>query len=160
MDAKLDIFDIRLLALLQDDATRSMSELAREVGLSTSPCWRRIKRMQDEGIIKRQVAVLDRKALGLEFVVYTYVKLAVTTSESLANFEQAIRLWPEVVLCEMMTGAADYLIKVVAHDVGAYDLFLRTKLLATGLVADTQSRIVVATIKDATRLPLPELAET
>ncbi|MGF1560876.1 MAG: Lrp/AsnC family transcriptional regulator, partial [Geminicoccaceae bacterium] len=87
MDAKLDIFDIRLLALLQDDATRSMSELAREVGLSTSPCWRRIKRMQDEGIIKRQVAVLDRKALGLEFVVYTYVKLAVTTSESLANFE-------------------------------------------------------------------------
>lgn len=131
-----------------------MAELADRVGLSSSPCWRRVRRLQEMGVIKRQVAQLDREQLGLHFVVYVYVKLAKTSRESLEQFETDVQLWPEVVLCELMTGAADYLIKVVTEDVRSFDHFLREKLLAETVVIDTQSRIVVRTVKETSRLPL------
>jgi Lrp/AsnC family transcriptional regulator len=131
-----------------------MAELADRVGLSSSPCWRRVRRLQEMGVIKRQVAQLDREQLGLHFVVYVYVKLAKTSRESLEQFEADVQLWPEVVLCELMTGAADYLIKVVTEDVRSFDHFLREKLLAETVVIDTQSRIVVRTVKETSRLPL------
>ena len=153
---KIDLLDLRILDQLQQDSSLPMAELAERVGLSTSPCWRRVRRMQELGIITGQVARMDRLKLGLSFVVYAFVKLAITTSEKMDSFETKIRVWPEVMMCECMTGAADYLIKVVTTDVQGYDSFLRNKLLATGLVADVQSRIVVHTVKDSTRLPLPE----
>lgn len=133
-----------------------MAELADRVGLSTSPCWRRVRRMQESGLIKGQTAQLERQNLGLGFVVYAFIKLATPTRDALNRFETIMQTWPEVMLCECMTGAADYLIKVVTSDVQAYDRFLRDKLLATALVADVQSRIVVHTAKDTTRLPLPD----
>jgi Lrp/AsnC family transcriptional regulator len=153
---KIDRTDRRILKQLQQDSTLSMSELAERVGLSSSPCWRRVKRLQDMGVIKRQVAQLDREQLGLHFVVYVYVKLAKTSRDSLERFEADVQLWPEVVLCELMTGAADYLIKVVTEDVRSFDHFLREKLLAETVVADTQSRIVVRTVKETSGLPLPD----
>jgi Lrp/AsnC family transcriptional regulator len=156
---KLDRFDLRILDQLQQDCTLPLAELARRVGLSTSPCWRRIKRLQEMGLIKRQIAQLDRLQLGLGFVVYAYVQLRDTSRESLESFERAVAEWPEVVLCELMTGAADYLIKVVTTDVQGYDRFLRNKLFTIGLVTDSQSRIVVSTIKDTSRLPLPDEPE-
>ena len=152
---KIDRTDLRILDELQQDATLSMQDLAERVGLSSSPCWRRVKRLQEMGIVKRQVAQLDREQLGLHFVVYVYVKLAKTSRESLERFEADVQLWPEVVLCELMTGAADYLIKVVTEDVRSFDYFLREKLLAETVVVDTQSRIVVRTVKETSRLPLP-----
>jgi Lrp/AsnC family transcriptional regulator len=151
---KIDRIDRRILDQLQQDATLSMAELADRVGLSSSPCWRRVRRLQEMGVIKRQVAQLDREQLGLHFVVYVYVKLAKTSRESLEQFETDVQLWPEVVLCELMTGAADYLIKVVTEDVRSFDHFLREKLLAETVVIDTQSRIVVRTVKETSRLPL------
>lgn len=151
---KLDRTDIRILDELQQDCTLSMTDLAERVGLSSSPCWRRVKRLQDLGIIKRQVAQLDREQLGLDFIVYVYVKLAKTSRESLERFEANVQYWPEVVLCELMTGAADYLIKVVTEDVRSFDHFLREKLLAETVVVDTQSRIVVRTVKETSRLPI------
>lgn len=153
---KIDRIDKRILDQLQQDATLSMAELADRVGLSSSPCWRRVRRLQDMGVIKRQVAQLDREQLGLHFVVYVYVKLAKTSRESLEQFETDVQLWPEVVLCELMTGAADYLIKVVTEDVRSFDHFLREKLLAETVVIDTQSRIVVRTVKETSRLPLTD----
>ena len=153
---KIDRTDRRILEQLQRDCTLSMAELAERVGLSSSPCWRRVKRLQDMGVIKRQVAQLDREQLGLHFVVYVYVKLAKTSRDSLERFEADVQLWPEVVLCELMTGAADYLIKVVTEDVRSFDHFLREKLLAETVVADTQSRIVVRTVKETSGLPLSE----
>jgi Lrp/AsnC family transcriptional regulator len=153
---KIDRIDRRILDQLQQDATLSMAELADRVGLSSSPCWRRVRRLQEMGVIKRQVAQLDREQLGLHFVVYVYVKLAKTSRESLEQFETDVQLWPEVVLCELMTGAADYLIKVVTGDVRSFDHFLREKLLAETVVIDTQSRIVVRTVKETSRLPLTE----
>lgn len=156
---KIDLIDLRILDQLQQDSSLPMAELAERVGLSTSPCWRRVRRMQESGVITAQAARLDRLKLGLGFVVYAFVKLSTTTRETLNRFETTIRVWPEVMMCECMTGAADYLIKVVTTDVQGYDRFLREKLLATGLVADVQSRIVVHTVKDTTRLPLPETSD-
>jgi Lrp/AsnC family transcriptional regulator len=156
---KLDRSDLRILDLLQQDSSLSLTELSKRVGLSSSPCWRRVRRLQDMGLIKRQVAQLDREKLGLGFVVYAYLQLKDTTRQSLDAFEQAVLEWPEVVACELMTGAADYLIKVVTTDVQGYDRFLRNKLFTTGLVTDSQSRIVVSTIKETSRLPLPEPPE-
>ena len=156
---KIDRIDLRILDQLQQDCSLSMAELAEKVGLSTSPCWRRVRRMQESGLIKGQTVQLDRHSLGLGFAVYAFIKLATPTRDALQKFEAIMHKWPEVILCECMTGAADFLIKVVTTDVQAYDRFLRDKLLATELVADVQSRIVVHTAKDTTRLPLPEPAE-
>lgn len=155
---KIDKIDIRILDQLQQDNTISMAELAERVGLSASPCWRRVRRLQEVGVIRRQSAQLDREKLGLQFVVYVYVKLARASREALEQFEADVQHWPEVVLCELMTGASDFLIKVVTEDVRSFDKFLREKLLAETIVADTQSRIVVRTVKETSRLPLnPEL---
>lgn len=151
---KIDTVDLRILDQLQQDNTLSMADLAERVGLSASPCWRRVRRLQEIGVIKRQTAQLDRERLGLHFVVYVYVKLARSSRDALERFEADVQLWPEVVLCELMTGASDFLIKVVTEDVRSFDKFLREKLLSETVVADTQSRIVVRTVKETSRLPL------
>lgn len=156
---KIDHIDLRILDQLQQDCSLPMAELAERVGLSTSPCWRRVRRMQESGLIKGQSAQLERQSLGLGFVVYAFIKLTTPSRDALNKFEAIMRVWPEVMLCECMTGAADYLIKVVTTDVQGYDRFLRDKLLATAMVADVQSRIVVHTVKDTTRLPLPDAIE-
>ena len=154
----IDHMDLRILDQLQQDSSLPMAELAERVGLSTSPCWRRVKRMQESGLIKGQSAQLERQSLGLGFVVYAFIKLATPTRDALNKFEMIMGTWPEIMLCECMTGTADYLIKVVTTDVQGYDRFLRDRLLATEMVADVQSRIVVRTVKETTRLPLPEPA--
>jgi Lrp/AsnC family transcriptional regulator len=155
--ASLDSADVQILSILQEDASLPISEVARRVGLSQTPAWRRIKRMRDDGVIKGITARVDREALGLGFVSYAAVKLALPSRENMDRFDALVRSWPEVVTCERITGAVDYLIKVVAEDIKSYDAFLRLKLLDGSLVSDVQSRIVVATIKDTGALPLPEL---
>lgn len=152
----LDSGDIRILRELQRDASRPVAEIAKAVSMSQTPCWRRIKRMKDAGVIKRTVAILDRDALGLDFVSYAFVKLALPSRANMEAFDRMIQGWPEVVFCERVTGAVDYMIKVVVEDMRAYDEFLRYRLLDLELVSDVQSRIVVATTKDSTELPLRE----
>lgn len=151
---KLDLYDLRILKELQDDAGLRTPELARRVGLSTSPCWRRVHRLTESGVLQ-QVAKVDREKLGLGFVVYASIKLIRIDSDSLRAFERAVARHDAIVLCEMMAGQADYLLKIVTTDVRAYDDFLRNILLASGLVQDIQSRIVVRTVKDTHRVPLP-----
>ena len=153
----LDPHDVRILRILQRDASLAIADVAKEAGMSQTPCWRRIKRMKDVGIIRQIAALVDREAVGLEFVVYAFVKLAVPSLDNMTEFDRMVRLWPEVITCERVTGAVDYLIKVVAEDMKAYDSFLRTKLLDNTLVSDVQSHIVVATIKDTPALPLREV---
>src|SRR5580698_7808469 len=104
----LDSVDARILDLIQHDASLSVAEIAERVGLSSSPCWRRIKRLEDEGVIQRRVTILDREKLGLNFEVYCTVKLSLPTKDNLETFEQAVLRWPEVVQCATVTGAADY----------------------------------------------------
>jgi Lrp/AsnC family transcriptional regulator len=152
----LDAGDIRILRVLQEDASLSIAEVALRAGMSQTPCWRRIKRLKETAVIKRVTALVDREKIGLGFASYTFVKLAIPSTENMAEFDKMVNRWPEVVLCERITGAVDYMIKVVTDDIKAYDVFLRMKLLNSQLVSDVQSRIVVSTVKDTPSLPLRE----
>ncbi|KZL21298.1 Leucine-responsive regulatory protein [Pseudovibrio axinellae] len=152
----LDPSDIRVLRILQKDASQSIADIAKEAGMSQTPCWRRIKKLKETGVIKQTAALVDRDAVGLGFLAYAFVKLTIPSRENMETFDRLIGVWPEVVTCERITGAVDYLIKVVATDIKAYDDFLRLKLLDNALVSDVQSRIVVSTIKETVALPLKE----
>ncbi len=150
----LDAIDARILELIQNDASLSVAEIADRVGLSSSPCWRRIKRLEDAGIIQKRVTILDREKLGLSFEVYCTVKLALPTKDNLDAFDRAISDMPEVVQCATVTGAADYELRIVTRDMPAFDSFLREKLLSLGLVSNIESRIVVRSVKNTTASPL------
>ena len=156
MDAKflLEPGDRRILRILQEDASLSIAEVARRAGMSQTACWRRVKRLKDEGVVRRIAAIVDREAVGRSFVSYAFVKLALPSRDNMDAFDRLVNRWPEVVACERITGAVDYLIKVVATDIKAYDEFLRLKLLDNTLVSDVQSRIVIATVKDTPALPI------
>src|SRR5579872_1342685 len=150
----LDSVDARILDLIQHDASLSVAEIAERVGLSSSPCWRRIKRLEDEGVIQRRVTILDREKLGLNFEVYCTVKLSLPTKDNLETFEQSVKRWPEVVQCATVTGAADYELRIVTRDMHSFDDFLRDNILSLGLVSNIESRIVVRAVKNTTTVPL------
>jgi len=151
---KLDNIDAKILHLIQSDAGLSVSDISEDVGLSSSPCWRRIKRMEELGIIKSRVTLLDRKTLGLDFEVFVAVKLALPNRTNMEKFEQAVARMPEVVQCAVVTGAVDFMLRVVTTDMHAYESFLREVLLSIDLVSDVQSRIVMRQTKHTTAVPL------
>jgi Lrp/AsnC family transcriptional regulator len=150
----LDAIDAKILDLIQYDASLSVAEIADRVGLSSSPCWRRIKRLEDVGVIQRRVTILDREALGLNFEVYATVKLSLPTKENLEAFETAVNRWPEVTNCATVTGGEDYVLRIITRDMHAFDDFLREKVLSLGLVSNIESRIVIRSVKNATAVPL------
>lgn len=154
MPEKLDPTDAKILDLIQHDASLSMAQIAERVGLSSSPCWRRIKRLEEEGVIQKRVTVLDRDKLGLAFEVYCTVKLSLPTKENLDTFEQSVKRWPEVAQCATVTGAADYELRIVTRDMHAFDDFLRERILSLGLVSNIESRIVIRSVKNTTAVPL------
>ena len=151
---ELDAVDARILDLLQRDASLSIAEIAEKVGLSSSPAWRRIERLKKAKIILGQVTLLDKEQLGFNFEVMASVKLQLPSRENLEKFEKAVEDWPEVVDCATVTGAVDYMMRIVTRDMHAYDDFLRDKMLALGLVSDVQSRIVMRVSKRTTAAPL------
>ena len=154
MPEALDTIDAKILDLIQRDASLSVADIADRVGLSSSPCWRRIKRMEEAGIIQGRVTLLERSSLGLGFEVVANVKLALPSKENLEAFEALVQRWPEVMECMTVTGAVDYIVRITTTDMHAYDAFLREKLLGSALVSDVQSRIVINVAKRTTALPL------
>jgi Lrp/AsnC family transcriptional regulator len=150
----LDPIDARILDILQQDAGLSVAEVAERVGLSASPCWRRIKRLEDAGLILKRVTLLNAEKLGLDFEVYAIVKLNLPSSENLVVFETAVAGWAEVVQCATITGREDYVLRIITSDMHAFDRFLREKLLALGIVSDCESHIVTRGVKNVTALPL------
>jgi DNA-binding Lrp family transcriptional regulator len=154
----LDLVDARILDLIQHDAALSVAEIAERVGLSSSPCWRRIKRLEDVGVIRRRVTLLDREQLGLAFEVYAEVKLSLPTKDNLEAFERAVCEIPEVTQCATVTGGMDYVLRIVTRDMHAFDDFLREKLLSLGLVSEVESRIVIRSVKNSTTVPLGLIA--
>jgi len=110
--------------------------------------------MEEQKIISGRVTLLNREAVGLDFQVYASVKLALPTRENLQKFEDAVSKLPEVMECATVTGAVDYVLRIITTDMRAYDDFLRDQILAVGLVSDVQSRIVVRNVKSTTALPL------
>ncbi len=156
MPIKIDDIDRKILAHLQCDASPSTADLAKQVGLSMSPCWRRIRRLESLGVIRRKVALLDRRALGLEVTVFASVKLSAHGRQSLPEFEAAIGDFEQVIACYVMTGEVDYLLQVVTRDIASYENFLRNQLLQLPTVREVHSQIALNELKHTTELPLLE----
>lgn len=149
--------DLKLLALLQKDASLTTAELAEKVGLSQSPCWRRICRLEEMGLIKKRVALLDPEKLGLGVVVFTSVNLSSHHGAALTDFEEQVARFPEVVECYTMTGTMDYMLKIVTKDVHHYETFARRHLAQVANIREMHSNVAITRIKDTTELPLEEL---
>ncbi|TXS89760.1 Lrp/AsnC family transcriptional regulator [Parahaliea aestuarii] len=146
--------DLDILRLLQRDATLSTGEIAERVNLSQSPCWRRINRLEQEGIIQRRVALLDRDSLGMEVVVFATINLTSTGRQNLMSFEEDIVRHPEVMECYTMTGIWDYMLKIVTRDIRHYEEFVRNTLTASPAIRELHSHMAVTEIKNSTELPL------
>ncbi|MDG2521036.1 Lrp/AsnC family transcriptional regulator [Caulobacter segnis] len=148
-----DTIDRRLMAILQEDATTPIAELAERVGLSQTPCWKRVKRLQDAGVITKRVALLDRDALGLGLTVFVAIRTNRHDEEWLEAFATGARGLPEVVELYRMSGEVDYLMKVIVKDIAAYDRFYK-RLIATAPLSDVSSSFAMEQIKFTTALPV------
>jgi Lrp/AsnC family transcriptional regulator len=151
----LDAIDLRLLAILQTDATVSMADLAERVGLSATPCWKRIKRLEQEGVIERRVAILNRERLGLGVTVIVAIRTSHHSDKWLQIFADGVAKIPEVVEFYRMSGEVDYLLKIVAKDIADYDRIYR-KLTNVTELHDVSSFFAMQEIKSTTALPLLE----
>ncbi len=155
---KMDRTDKRILDEMQHNARISNLELADKIGLSPSPCSRRVKLLEDEGYIDRHVTLLNQGKLGLKLIAMVQVSMDKHTPERFENFEANIKLWPEVLECYLITGqAADYLLKVIVQDMEAYQEFLLGKLTCIDGVSGVQSSFVLRKAVDKTVLPLAHL---
>jgi Lrp/AsnC family leucine-responsive transcriptional regulator len=149
----LDAVDRKILELLQADGRMSLAELAEKVGLSPSPCLRRV-RMLEDGVISRYVAVLDQRAVGLPVSVFVSIKLEKQRQESLDRFAKAIERWPEVLECYLMTGSRDYWMRVVVPDLDAYERFVKQKLTRVEGIASIESSFALEQVKYTNVLPV------
>ncbi|MEY3137552.1 MAG: hypothetical protein RL580_1284 [Pseudomonadota bacterium] len=151
---KLDKQDIAILSELQHDATLSSTTLAERVGLSQSPCWRRVNQLEEAGVIQQRVALLARKKLGLEMLVVVNVKLASHGWQSLPKFKQRVVSFPEVLQCFLVMGDIDFILLVATRTVEEYNRFVQGKLAQIPGVQSIDSRIVIEETKNTTELPL------
>lgn len=154
----LDQIDRRLLAILQQDATVPIAELAERVGLSQTPCWKRVKRLQDAGVITARVALIDRDALDLSLTVFVAVKTGRHDEAWLETFANGAKALPEVVEFYRMSGDVDYLLKVVTTDIDGYDRFYKKLIATASHLTGVSSAFSMEQIKYSTALPLELIA--
>lgn len=150
----LDAIDRRILASLQADSRITMQELAEKVGLSISPCHRRVKLLEQRGVISGYMARVDQKAVGLPVSVFISIKLVRQKEEDLNRFARAISKWDEVLECYLMTGNRDYLLRVVAADLVSYEAFLKNKLTRLDGIASIESSFALSQVKYSIALPV------
>jgi Lrp/AsnC family leucine-responsive transcriptional regulator len=155
----LDRFDARILSALQRDGRLPVVELAETIGLSPTPCARRIKVLETNGVIESYAAVLNPARVGLEVLAIVQVKLTEHTDETVARFEREIALLDEVTNCYAMTGTYDFILHVYAKDLDSLSNVVLKKLIRIPNLRDMQSSVVLATVKRSTRLPLVHLAQ-
>ena len=154
MPDKLDVYERKILRVLQDDASLPTAAVAEAVGLSASPCWRRIDRLEREGFIKRRVAIIERKKVGLNAQIFAQVKLNAHGRANLDEFAAAIRIFPEVLECHVLMGSVDFMLRIVAADIEAYESFFFEKLSRLPGVQEINSTVALSEIKSTTALPL------
>ena len=150
----LDDIDRKILAVLQADGRISLADLSAKVGLSSSPCLRRIRILERAGIIARYVAVLDQDKVGLPVSVFVSIKLESQREQALERFNKAIARWPEVLECYLMTGPRDYLLRIVVADLSAYERFLKQKLTKVDGIASIESSFALEQVKYSHVLPI------
>lgn len=150
----MDSFDRHILALLQQDVTLALKDLAEAVNLSTTPCWKRVKRLEEEGYIRARVALLDGERLGLGLSVFVQIKTQRHDSRWLARFAETVTAFEEVVEFYRMSGDWDYMLRVVVADINAYDRFYKKLITSTEGLSDITSSFAMEQIKYSTALPL------
>ena len=150
----LDNYSKKILRELQLDSRRSVQELSSRVGLSGTPCWRRVREMEESGLIRRYTVLLDRGKLGLHICCMVHVNLQQPFQETIQEFERAIGECPQVVECFSATGEADYLLKVIVPDIKAFDTFLNQVLFTLPGVANVRTSVVLREVKYETALPV------
>jgi Lrp/AsnC family transcriptional regulator len=154
MPVSLDAIDIKILDLMQRDASLSTADLAERVGLSQSPCWRRIQRLREEGYIKGVVAIVDPKLLGFNMQIFAQVKMTTLTDDERANFHKAINAIPEILDCWTVFGEMDAMLRVLAPDVTWYQDFIFNVILKLPGVIDVRSIVTLSESKSTTAIPL------
>lgn len=152
---KFDELDRKILNVLQADGRISLVDLAAKVGLSVTPCLRRVRILERTGVIARYVAVLDQRAVGLPVSVFVSIKLERQQEEALDRFAKTIARWPEVLECYLMTGSRDYWLRVVVPDLGAYERFVKQKLTRVEGIASIESSFALEQVKYTNILPIP-----
>lgn len=150
----MDNIDRKILRALQADGKIAVSELAEKVGLSQSPCARRVRLLEKAGIIKGYTAIVDQKRVGLPISAFASIKLERQREEDLDRFGEAVSRWPEVLDCYLMTGQRDYLMRIVAADLEAYERFLKDKLTRLDNVASIETSFALGQVKRSEVLPI------
>jgi Lrp/AsnC family transcriptional regulator len=152
----MDKIDRQILDHMQENASQPVADIARKVGLSVTPCWRRIQRMEENGVIRKRVALLDAQKIGVGMSVFVAVRTDQHNAEWLAEFARLVADMPEVVEFYRMSGEVDYMLRVVVSDMSAYDAFYR-KLISQVQLTDVSSSFAMEQIKFTTALPLDDL---
>ncbi|HEY0938593.1 MAG TPA: Lrp/AsnC family transcriptional regulator [Steroidobacter sp.] len=150
----LDTIDLKILRLLQQSADLGVVQISEQVGLSHTPCWRRIQRLQQSGVIRERVAILDPAKVGLPVSVFAQITMLSHKKAALASFERAVQSEPEIVGCYSITGMSDYLIQVVVADVAAYERFLKERITQLPNVNQVHSTFALREIKNTSALPI------
>ena len=151
----MDAIDRKILAVVQDDASLSVAEIGQRVGLSSTPCWKRLQRLEADGVITKRVALIDPEKVGLGITVFVSVETGDHSQDWLKNFADVVNAMPEVMEFYRMAGDVDYVLRVVVQDMQSYDTFYK-KLIATVPLKNVTSRFAMERIKSTTALPLAE----
>lgn len=151
----MDAIDRKILAVVQQDASLSVADIGQKVGLSSTPCWKRLQRLEADGVIIRRVALIDPEKVGLGITVFVSVETGDHSQEWLAKFAEVVNAMPEVMEFYRMAGDVDYVLRVVVHDMQSYDTFYK-KLIATVPLKNVTSRFAMERIKSTTALPIAE----
>jgi Lrp/AsnC family transcriptional regulator len=150
----MDAIDRKILAVLQEDASLSVAEIGSRVGLSSTPCWKRIQRLEAEGVILRRVALIDPGKIGLGITVFVSIETGDHSQDWLARFAEVVGAMPEVMEFYRMAGDVDYMLRVVVPDIAGYDAFYK-KLIGNVPLKNVTSRFAMERIKSTTALPIP-----
>jgi len=149
----MDAIDRKILIVLQEDASLSVAEIGSRVGLSSTPCWKRIQKLEAEGVIQRRVAIIDQAKVGLGITVFVSIETGDHSQKWLETFAETVRSMPEVMEFHRMAGDVDYMLRVVVPDIQGYDTFYK-KLIGTVPLKNVTSRFAMEKIKSTTSLPI------
>ena len=151
----MDAIDRKILAVVQQDASLSVAEIGQRVGLSSTPCWKRLQRLESDGVITRRVAIIDPEKVGLGITVFVSIETGDHSQDWLKSFADVVGAMPEVMEFYRMAGDVDYMLRVVVADIAGYDAFYK-KLIATVPLKNVTSRFAMERIKSTTALPIAE----
>jgi Lrp/AsnC family transcriptional regulator len=151
----MDAIDRKILAVIQEDASLSVAEIGNRVGLSSTPCWKRIQRLEADGVIIKRVALIAAEKIGLGITVFVSIETGDHSQDWLAGFANTVGAMPEVMEFYRMAGDVDYMLRVVVPDIAGYDTFYK-KLIATVSLKNVTSRFAMEKIKSTTSLPIPQ----